>query len=126
MSGTRIGGVTIAVGAEIRNMIRGVDKAKGLLGDFQRSVNKIRLAGAVKGDPFSQTRNYMKTAGTALDKVFDRWAEKIQSVTTKFDKMPGTMEYLAVKSRKATESIIKSFEKADAKFNKAVMGGKKD
>ena len=60
---TQIGGITIGFGANVTQIMRGLKQVEGALGKFQERMKNIRLEGAVKGDPFSATKDYFKVSG---------------------------------------------------------------
>jgi len=70
-----IGGINVSVGFDTSRIQNGIAEAEGLLDNFQKGVTRIGLGGLVKGDPFSKTKEFIKTARVAIDGVFDNWTQ---------------------------------------------------
>jgi len=70
-----IGGINVSVGINTDRLKSGIVKAEGLLDNFQKGVTRVGLEGLVKGDPFSKTKEFIKTARVAIDGVFDNWTQ---------------------------------------------------
>jgi len=105
----RVGGVSIGLGLDNTNLLRGFDIAKSKVKDFEKAMTSIRLAAVIKGDPIAETRNYMKTARKGLNDVFDEWKQNIGYVASSFNKF-------AEESRRTTQSVIKDWESISKKM----------
>ena len=109
--GTNIGGINIGVGADVRNVLKGMKAIKTQLRSFQTDMGKIRLDSIVKGDPFKATRDYFKTASKELNNVYRSWRANIGYVE-------GDMGKSAEASRRVTGSIIADWQKVEGGFKK--------
>lgn len=75
MAGVQVGGLNIKIGVDLDALVEGAKQAGILLRDFAKDVEKVKLAGAIKGDPFSETIGHVKTARSALNKLFEEYAK---------------------------------------------------
>lgn len=112
----RVGGLNVTIGADTAQLLRGVKLVESRLRSFRNRMKTIRLAGAVKGDPFSETKNYMKEATKELDSVFKEWAVHVDTIGSKMSKF-------GQQSKKVTDDIIRSYTRAKNRFDKLVKAG---
>ena len=101
---TNVGGVSIGIFADVRSLRDGVKTSIAELDSFRKRLNKIRLAGAITGDPFSATKKYMKEATAGLNRVFSKWSDNVSATENK-------MSRIAKASARNAESVIKDFGK---------------
>ena len=109
-----IGGVTIAISADTKRLIKGLEVAENMLKKFGNRMRKIRVAGAIKGDPFSETNRYIQTAGKQLDKMFDSWSERIDTFGRH------NLGKAATDAKKNVDRIIKAFDPLEKKLQKII------
>jgi len=63
-------GVNVGLGLDISPFIAASGQLRGSISGIMRSINKITLASAIKGDPFSQQVKYMNVFSKSLDSTF--------------------------------------------------------
>ena len=107
--GTNIGGVRISIGADVRKLLEGFGEAESRVASFKQKLRSIRLAAAIKGDPFSETRKYFGTMKQELDSVFSSWSQSIGKVTR-------NMGDFSHKSRRSVEKVVNQWEKLEDKL----------
>jgi len=96
----RVGGVSIGLGLDNTNLLRGFNLAETKVRKFHKTMTGIRLAAVIKGNPFAETENYIEAARKGLNKVFDEWKQNIGYAAPMFNKF-------AEASRNATQAVIK-------------------
>ena len=99
-----VGGISVGIGVNLSQFAGGIEEARRMLDNFRSSLNTIQLAGAIKGDPFSVTRGYLKTARSSLDEVFRSWSKSATMIGAPLDE-------IATKARNSTKAILDEFTK---------------
>ena len=119
-TGINVGGVNIAIGVDTTNLIAGVEDAKKSIAGFRTNINsefkKLNLEGAIKGDPFKSTKNFMKATSKELDNVFASWSTGITKTNTILSKF-------ADKAKANFENVAKDYEKTMLKIARWSKGG---
>ena len=114
---TQVSGVYIGISADTKKFVQGLKVAEGELKKFSNKMRRIVVAGAVKGDPFSETKKYVGEAGRTLNTMFKRWAEYVGEFDEGFNRS-------AIKTKRSVDKIIKAFIPLEQKMMGLVGGGK--
>ena len=106
-----VGGINIQIGINTGRVIAGLKQVSTEVTKFESKLNRIKLEGAIKGDPFSAIKKHFKTADNTLDRVFQEWSKDVTGVSKKFDG-------LETASRNVTTKVMKQWDRLGSKLAK--------
>lgn len=101
---TGIGGVNVRFGFDLGYLRSGIQEARAEIQKFHKNLTDIKLEAIIKGDPFRQTRNYLKAIRSEINDVFSDWRKTVTQAN--FAMGEGLPE-----SKKRVDSLIQSWVK---------------
>jgi len=75
-----VGGVNVSLGLDGTQLNAGIEAASKRIQNFMNEMNKIRLQGLVKGDPFADTKKHITETRAQLQSIFSEWVGLIGDV----------------------------------------------
>lgn len=114
MAGVNVGGVNIQFGVDLSVLEEGVKEAQSIVSGIKDAFKHITLEAAIKGDPFSEMKNYSNKANGILNDVFNSFANTVEEANRKSIASLTSLEKefykLGQAARKNAETVAKEYQ----------------